>query len=311
MSSERSRGRVVITGGTGFIGRALASNLAESGYEVAVLTRNPRRAAARGGNRIKPVGWDGRTSEGWLDDASGAYGIVNLAGENIGASRWTRSRKQKIVSSRLEAGRAVLEAVEKSSLKPRCVIQASAVGFYGPRADEELDESASSGRGFLADLTRTWEASTAGAAALGVRHVIIRSGLVLDGDDGVLPRFLRQFRLFAGGPLGSGKQWISWIHRRDEIAAIRFLLERENLSGIYNLTAPAPLTMKAFARALGRALKHPAWFPVPAFLLRFIFGMMAEETLLSGQRVVPRALLEAGFRFSFPDLKTALAEILR
>ena len=305
------RGLVIISGGTGFIGRALALELAKSGDEVAVLTRDPQRAAALFGSRVRLVGWDGRTSDGWLEFASGALGIVNLAGENIGAGRWTAERKQKILRSRVEAGRAIMDAIEKSQEKPRRLIQASAVGYYGPRAEEELDESASSGEGFLADLTRTWEDSTAGAASLGVRRAVVRSGLVLDEDGGVLPRFLRQFRLFAGGPLGSGKQWISWIHRRDEVAAIRFLLEREDLTGVFNLTAPAPLAMKDFARTLGRVLKRPAWFPAPAFLLRLLFGPMAEETLLSGQRVLPRALLKAGFRFSYPDLENALSEILR
>jgi hypothetical protein len=305
------RGLVIISGGTGFIGRALALELAESGNEVAVLTRDPQRAAALFGNRVRPVGWDGRTSDGWLEFSSGALGIVNLAGENIGAGRWTAERKQKILRSRVEAGRAIMDAIEKSPEKPRRLIQASAVGFYGSRAEEKLDESASSGEGFLAGLTRTWEDSTAGAASFGVRRAVVRSGLVLDKDGGVLPRFLGHFKLFAGGPLGSGKQWISWIHRRDEVAAIRFLLEWEDLNGVFNLTAPAPLTMKDFARTLGRVLKRPAWFPAPAFLLRLLFGPMAEETLLSGQRVLPRALLKAGFRFSYPDLENALSDILR
>jgi hypothetical protein len=311
MNSNANRRLIIISGGTGFIGRALASELTESGYAVAVLTRDPQRASALFGNRARPVGWDGRTSNGWLKLASGAFGIVNLAGENIGAGRWTAERKQKISRSRVDAGRAIMDAVEKSPEKPRSLIQASAVGYYGPRADEELDESASSGKGFLADLTRTWEDSTVGAADLGVRRAVVRSGLVMDGDGGVLPRFLGQFKLLAGGPLGSGRQWISWIHRRDEVEAIRFLLEREDLDGVFNLTAPAPRTMKEFARTLGRVLKRPAWVPVPAFLLRLLFGQMAEETLLSGQRVLPRALLKAGFRFSYPELGKALSDILR
>jgi uncharacterized protein (TIGR01777 family) len=209
MGRKDNLGRVVISGGTGFIGRSLAATLADAGYEAVVLTRNPRGGAAPAGNRIRTVGWDGRTADGWLEAASGAFGLVNLAGENIGAARWTRPRKKKLVSSRLETGRAVMEAIEKSAEKPRCVIQASAVGYYGPRGDEELDETASSGRGFLAGLARDWEDSTAGAAAFGVRRVVIRSGLVLHRDGGVLPRFLRPYRFLAGGPLGSGRQWVS------------------------------------------------------------------------------------------------------
>jgi uncharacterized protein (TIGR01777 family) len=204
-----------------------------------------------------------------------------------------------------------MDALQKASARPKILIQASAVGYYGLRADEELDETSPPGEGFLAALARDWEDSTFGAASLGVRRVVVRSGLVLDRDGGVLPRFLRQFRLFAGGPLGNGKQWLSWIHRRDEIAGIRFLLEREDLAGVFNLTAPGPLTMKGFAQTLGRVMRRPAWFPVPEFLLRLLFGQMAEETLLAGQKVLPRALLKAGFRFSYPDLELALREILR
>ena len=306
-----SPGRVIISGATGFIGRKLALSLAESEHEVIALTRDPRKAPEEFQGRIRPVRWDGRSSEGWLELASGALALVNLAGENIGAGRWTDKRKQAILGSRVAAGRAMMDAVEKSSVRPKALIQASAVGYYGPRADEELDESAPSGRGFLAATVREWENSTAPAVSLGVRRAVVRSGIVLDREGGVLSPFLRQFRLFVGGPLGSGKQWFSWIHRRDEVAAILFLLERDDLAGVFNLTAPHPLTSKDFARTLGRALKRPAWFPVPAFLLRLLFGQKAEETLLSGQRVLPRALLRAGFRFSYPDLEIALAQILR
>lgn len=306
-----SRGLVIISGATGFIGRPLALDLAESGYEVAVLTRNPQRVSALFGDRVRAAAWDGRTPDGWLELASRALGIVNLAGENIGAGRWTDKKKQEIVRSRIDAGLAVMDAIHKASARPRILIQASAVGYYGPRADEEVDETSTGGEGFLAAMARDWEDSTAGAASLGVRRVVVRSGLVLDKDGGVLPRFIRQFRLFAGGPLGAGKQWLSWIHRRDEVAAIRFLLEREDLAGVFNLTAPGSLTMKGFARTLGRVMKRPAWLPVPAFLLLLLFGQMAEETLLAGQKVLPRALLKAGFRFSYPTLENALLEILR
>jgi len=306
-----SRGFVIISGATGFIGQSLALNLAESGHEVIALTRDPQKAAAGFGSRTRPVRWDGRSSDGWLELASGALALINLAGENIGAGRWTDRKKQEILRSRIEAGRAFMDAIGKSRVRPKTLIQASAIGFYGARNDEELDESSSTGRGFLAGMVREWEESTAAASSFGVRRVVIRSGLVLDGDGGVLPRFLRQFKLLVGGPLGSGKQWMSWIHRRDEVAAIRFLLEREDLAGVFNLTAPGPLTMKGFARTLGGVIRRPAWLPVPAFLLRLLFGQMAEETILSGQRVLPQALLKAGFRFSYPDLEGSLLEILR
>ncbi len=304
-------GTVIISGATGFIGRPLALCLAQAGYQVVVLTRNPSRATGLFGEGVRAAGWDGRTSGGWLDRASGACAIINLAGENIGAGRWTPKRKETIVRSRLDAGQAIVDAIRQARAKPKVLIQASAVGHYGPRGDEELDESAPAGEGFLAGVTREWEDSTAAAENFGVRRVVIRSGLVLGSDGGALPRILKPFRLFAGGPLGSGRQWLSWIHRRDEVAAIRYLLEREDLAGTFNLTAPQPLTMDEFARTLGRVMGRPAVFRIPAVLLRLLFGEMAEETILAGQRVLPLALLEAGFKFQYPDLESALQEILR
>jgi uncharacterized protein (TIGR01777 family) len=303
-------GLVLISGATGFIGKVLCQNLAETGYEIAVLTRNLEKARARFGGRATAAQWDGRTSQGWLELASRASAIINLAGENIGAGRWTEKRKKNIVLSRLNAGMAITEAVRRASVKPKIIIQASAIGYYGPRGDEALDESASAGEGFLADTVRQWEISTQAVKELGVRHVVIRSGLVLGRDGGVLSRFLKPFRLFIGGPLGTGKQWFSWIHERDEIGAIRFLVEREDMSGIFNLVSPEPLTMREFAKALGRVMKRPSWFPVPSFLLKLLFGEMAKETLLSGQRVLPNALLKAGYRFQYPDIESALREIL-
>ncbi len=306
-----NRQTVIISGATGFIGRPLTIGLAEAGYDVVVLTRNPGKASALFGDRVRTAGWDGRTSNGWLRLASGARAIINLAGENIGAGRWTQKRKQAIIRSRLDSGRAVVEAVRQAPAKPAVLIQASAVGYYGSRADAKLDESASLGKGFLARLVQDWEDSTAEAERFGVRRVVIRSGLVLDAEGGVLARFVRPFRLFAGGPLGSGLQWVSWIHRQDEVAAIRFILEREDLAGVFNLAAPHSLTMNEFARTLGRVMRRPALLRVPAVLLHLLFGEMAEETLLAGQRVEPRALLRAGFEFLYPDLESALRETFR
>jgi hypothetical protein len=303
-------GLIIIAGATGFIGRALVRSLDGDGYEIAVLTRDREKAKRLFGSRVLAFEWDGRTSAGWLEAAQNGRAIVNLAGENIGAGRWTKERKSRIVSSRLNAGRAIVEALAGLPPGPRTLVQASAVGFYGPRGDEELDESSPPGAGFLAETVRAWEASTREAEAFGVRQVIVRSGLVLDEDGGVLPRFLRQFRSFAGGPLGSGKQWLSWIHLEDEVRAIRFLLEREDLRGGFNLTAPRPVRMREFARTLGRVMKRPAFFRVPAFVLHVLFGQMADETLLGGQKVSPRALSRAGFSFSHPELAAALLEIM-
>jgi uncharacterized protein (TIGR01777 family) len=305
-----SRSLIIISGATGFIGRPLALSLADRGYDVAVLTRSREKAKALFGDRVIAVEWDGRTARGWLELAESAKAVINLAGENIGAGRWTEKRKQRILASRLDAGKAVVDSLRRAAGRPKSLIQASAVGFYGPRSNEVLDETSLPGKGFLADTVKDWESSTREAEDFGVRRVVIRSGLVLGRDGGALPRFLGPFRFFVGGPLGSGNQWLSWIHRDDEIEAIRFLLERPHLAGAFNLTAPGSVTMKEFARTLGRVMKRPSWFPVPAFLLRRLFGEMADETLLAGQRIRPAALLKAGYEFLYPDLGGALGEIL-
>lgn len=305
-----TKGLIIVSGATGFIGRALCRHLGEQGYDVAVLSRDRNKAKAAFGDAVIVAEWDGQTSRGWVELASRSAAVVNLAGENIGSGRWTKTKRERILSSRLAAGKSIVEAVQKASPRPRTLVQASAVGYYGPIRDEILDESACSGDGFLADVVRRWEHSTAGVEELGVRRVIIRSGLVLGRGGGVLPRFLAPFRFFVGGPLGSGNQGFTWIHERDEIRAIQFLLEREDLGGVFNFAAPEPLTNKEFSRTLGQVMGRPSWFPVPAFLLRLLFGQMARETLLSGQKVRPRALLEAGFTFVYPDLEGALREVL-
>jgi uncharacterized protein (TIGR01777 family) len=304
MSSQR----VLITGGTGLIGRPLALSLAGSGYEVIVLTRNPDSARGLFEGHCRLERWDGRTAEGWGGLADGALAIVNLAGDNLGRGRWTKAKKDRIIRSRIEAGAAVVDAVRAAAAKPSVVIQSSASGYYGPHRDEELDETAPSGTGFLAGVCRRWEESTRALEAWGVRRVITRTGVVL-GPGGALPRLALPFRFFIGGPIGSGRQWFPWIHLQDDIAAIRFLLERGDLSGVFVLTSPVPVREKEFCRALGAAMGRPCWVPVPGLLLRLLYGHKAKDTLLSGQRLVPRRLLEAGFRFAFPDAGSALANL--
>ncbi len=300
--------RVIITGGTGLIGRALAADLAAGGHEVILLSRAPERVTGlpTGG---RAVGWDGHTAAGWGPLADGARAIVNLAGENLGAARWTAERKRRIRDSRLNAGQAVVQAVQAAGRVPRVVVQASAVGYYGPQGDQELAEEAPPGSDFLARLCVEWEASTAPVEAMGVRRVVIRSGVVLHAMEGALPRMLLPFKLFVGGPLGSGRQWISWMHIADEAAAIRFLIEKEEAAGAFNLTTPHPLTNADFGRVVGRVLGRPAWMPAPAFALRLALGEMA-TVVLDGQRVVPRRLLALGFAFRFPEAEAALRNLL-
>jgi hypothetical protein len=302
--------RVIITGGTGFIGRPLSVSLVQEGYEVVCLTRHAAAAEERWGNSVRFVDWDAKTAAGWGKYADGAEAIINLAGDSIGSGRWNDQKKRKIRQSRMNAGKAVVEAVRLAKQKPGAVIQASAIGIYGSRGKESLGEVSESGEGFLADVARDWENSTREVESWGVRRVITRSGLVLGSSGGTLPRMLFPYRFFVGGPLGSGKQWMSWIHIQDEVASFLFLIERKDLSGVFNLTAPHPLQNRLFSRELGKALGHPSWFPVPGFLLKLIFGQMAEETILASQRVLPERLDKAGFTFAYPDLVGALTDIL-
>jgi hypothetical protein len=307
--------RIVVTGGTGLIGRALLQSLAGDGCEAVVLSRFPERARDLP-EGIRVVGWDGASADGWFPAADGADAIVNLAGANIGGehflpSRWTQARKRLIRDSRVKAGRAVVEAVSKMSQKPRVVIQASGVGYYGFCGDEELGEEAPAGDDFGARLARDeWEPSTEPVEDLGVRRAILRTGAVLDADHGALPRLVLPFRLFVGGHWGSGRQWISWIHLEDEVRAIRFLIENEQARGAFNLVAPGAVTNADFGRALGRVLKRPYWFPIPGFALRWVFGEVT-SVLLEGQRAVPKRLLDLGFTFRFPDVTSALVDLLQ
>jgi uncharacterized protein (TIGR01777 family) len=303
--------RVLIAGASGFIGRALVLELAGKGYQVVALTRN---AGASGGgfpDGVLVSEWDGRTVAGWTHHADGAHAIVNLAGDNLAQGRWTRAKKLRILESRTAPGGALVAAVRQARTKPRVFVQASAVGFYGSSGEAEIDEGSPSGGGFLAGVVREWEASTRQVEDLGVRRVVIRSGLVLGRAGGVWPSLIRPFRLFAGGPLGDGRQWFSWISLEDEVRAIRFLIEHGELAGAFNLAAPQPLREGELCRIVGKGLRRPCGFSVPAFLLKLLFGEKAGETLLVSQRVLPRRLAAAGFEFRHPDAAAAVAALVR
>lgn len=300
--------RVIITGGTGLIGRALTNSLAADEHEVIILTRNAnRRLDLPGPARLAE--WDAATAEGWARHADGADAIVNLAGEGIADARWTDERKKRIYTSRINAGKAVMEAVTAASVKPRVLIQASAVGYYGPRGDEIVTEASSPGSDFLAQVCFDWEASTAGAASLGIRRAVIRTGLVLSSAGGAWPRIVMPFRFFAGGPIGSGRQYWPWIHIEDEVRAIRFLIDHPDAYGPFNLSAPEPLTNREFAQTLGQVMGRPAVMPVPGFALRTAFGEMA-TVLLDGQRAVPKRLQDLGFSFTYPTAEAAFRALL-
>jgi len=300
--------RVVITGGSGLIGRHLTAALVASGDEVVILSRNPGRVRGLPSG-VAVEAWDGESIGPWASVLEGAA-IVHLAGENIADGRWSEARKKRIRDSRVLSGRALAEAIDHTKKKPSVLVQGSAVGYYGPRSGAEpIREDDRSGDDFLARLSIEWEASTAGVENHGVRRPVIRTGVVLARDGGALPKILLPFRLFAGGPVGSGEQWFPWIHIADQVAAIRFLLRHENATGPFNLSAPNPLTNRDFARALGKVLGRPAFLPAPAFALRLLLGEMA-ELLLTGQKAVPARLGQLDFAFKYPTAEAALAALV-
>ncbi len=289
--------KIVVAGGTGFIGEPLVRKLLQRGDDVAVLSRNPSRVRAGRG-----VSWDA------TQEIASADVVINLAGENVGA-RWTEDRKRKIFDSRVKATSTLVDAMKWQPQKKRTFISASAVGFFGPRGDETLDETSATGTGFLAEVTRKWEELA--RVADGVARVVIpRFGVVLAKDGGALQKLLIPFRIGAGGPVGSGTQWMSWVDRDDVIAFIEWAIENGQARGVYNLTAPEPVMNREFGRVLGGVLHRPAILPTPGFALRLAFGEMADEMLLGGQRVVPARALKEGFSFRYPTLDASLKHAL-
>jgi uncharacterized protein (TIGR01777 family) len=297
--------KVVVAGGSGFLGEPIVKRLLARGDDVAVLSRNPSQV--RAGRALQ---WDARTQAAWSEEAASADVVINLAGENIGEGRWTDERKKRLIGSRLDATAAIVEALRREPARARTLISASAVGFYGNRGDEVLDENSKRGDGFLAELVERWEAAAREAESI-ARLLIVRFGVVLGVDGGALKKMMIPFKLGVGGPVGNGMQWMSWIDRDDAVRFVEWAIDRDAARGVINATAPQPVRNRDFARALGRALHRPAVMPAPAFALRLAFGEMAEEVLLGGQRVLPRRAEAEGFAFGAPDLGAALAHELR
>ena len=296
--------KIVVAGGSGLIGQALCARLAGSGHETTVLSRAPERAASRpGGARI--LGWRG-AARAWEDAVAEADGVVNLAGASIPAHRWTEAYKEEIRQSRLGPTAALVGALGRARRAGRVLVSGSAVGYYGDTQDAEVTEKTPPADDFLARLAREWEAEAQKAEAIGVRVVLVRTGIVLAQGGGALPKLAAPFRFFLGGRLGNGRQWMPWIHLEDEAGLIGFALETEAARGPMNATAPRPVTMREFARALGRVLGRPSFFKVPAFALKLAVGELA-EALLGGQRALPEAALAWGYHFRYPDLDGALA----
>jgi uncharacterized protein (TIGR01777 family) len=295
--------RIAVTGASGFLGSALVSALHVDGHDVVRLVRRTAQASDE-------VSWDPAAHDVDETALAGTEAVIHLAGVNVGGRRWSSSYRRKILGSRTEGTTTISQAVARLDPQPAVLLSASAVGYYGDTGDRLVDESQGPGSGFLADVVRQWEASTAPAEAAGVRVVHLRSGIVLAKTGGVLKPILPIFRLGLGGRLGSGRQYVSWISLPDELAAIRFLLTASDIAGPVNLTAPDAVTNAEYTKAIGRAVHRPAVLPVPAGPLRLALDGLADEALLAGQRVRPRVLTEAGFAFAHPDIVTALRAVL-
>lgn len=307
MKAERigtGRVKIVIAGGTGLIGRALSSRLDYAGHEVVVLSRHPRPT-----NGARVAQWDGRSPGDWQAELRRADALINLCGAGIGEARWTPARKRALADSRILPSIALAEACAAVEDPPKVLLQASGVGFYGTSETTTFYESSPPGDDFLARLAQEWENAGADELPSATRRVILRMGVVWSGEGGALGQLLLPFRFFAGGPIGSGRQFLPWIHIDDVTAAIEFLAGINQIAGPVNLVAPEVPTNTELARAIAEALHRPSWFPIPAWLMRLALGEMS-TLVLDGQRVIARVLQEAGFRFSYPDVRSALAQIL-
>jgi uncharacterized protein len=299
---------ILITGGTGLIGRPLIRSLVSSGHHITVLSRNSKHQSDY--PNVEYQQWDGQNVTSWGSSVNQVDAVINLAGENIGSFPWTRKRKQLFRESRLKAGTALVNYIRNARPRPSIFIQASAVGFYGPRGDERIDETSGSGNDYSARLCIDWEASSAEVEEIGVRRIIMRTGVVLDRAGGVLPLMSLPVRLFAGGRLGTGNQGIPWIHIVDEVNAIKFLLEDESACGVYNLSSPNPVSNSSFMKTLAQVIKRPYWFHVPQGVIRFALGEMS-TLLLDGQFMVPGRLQESGFKFKYEKVAIALQDLLK
>ena len=294
--------RVLLTGASGLIGTALQPSLSARGFQVTCLVRG----TASGHDQIS---WDPARPLS-PDSISGFDAVIHLAGETV-VGRWSDAKKTNIRNSRVISTRNLASSLAKTRNHPQVLITASAIGYYGDRADELLNETSTPGEGFLADVCREWEAANQPAADAGIRTVQIRTGVVLSPDGGALQKMLPPFRMGVGGNIGSGRQWMSWIHIHDMVGAVHHILKNDLLQGPVNLVAPKPVTNAEFTKTLASVLSRPAIFPVPAFAAKLLFGQMANEVLLAGQRVEPARLITSGYPFQYSDLRKALEAVVK
>jgi uncharacterized protein (TIGR01777 family) len=304
--------KIAISGGTGFVGSRLVERLHKQGHQILILTRNTTFA-----RRVFPqevftnveiVGYTPTISGAWQDSIAGCDGVVNLAGEPIAEKRWTPEEKEKILKSRQLGTQKIVEAIAKANPQPRVLVNASAIGYYGTSETATFDETSTSGQDFLAQVCQAWEAEAQKVKDVGVRLVILRLGIVL-GLGGALGKMITPFKLFAGGPIGSGRQWFSWIHIEDLVTLIIQALTTSDMEGVYNATAPKPVRMNDLSRTMGDVMNRPSWLPVPGFALEALLGDGA-IVVLEGQQVLPKRTLESGFKYQYPNLQPALKDIL-
>jgi uncharacterized protein (TIGR01777 family) len=299
--------KVAITGATGFVGSRLVEQLQARGDQPLILTRN-RDAALKAFPNLEVVAYNPTESGSWQEAISGCDAVVHLAGEPIAESRWTPKQKQEILNSRQLSTQKIVEAIVKANPKPAVLVNASAIGYYGTSETATFEETSASGNDFLAEVCQKWETEAKKVKDVGVRLVILRLGIVL-GDGGALAKMIPPFKLFAGGPLGTGKQWFSWIHRDDLVNLIIEALMRSDVEGVLNATAPNPVRMSELCQTLGDVLNRPSWLPVPGFALEALLGEGA-QLVLEGQQVLPKRTISYGFNYQYPTLKPALAEIV-
>lgn len=304
--------KIAITGATGLVGSRLVAQLKQQGHQILIFTRNPSKAQrvfpASAFSNLEIVQYTPQESGDWQQRVSGCDAVINLAGEPI-AERWSPQQKEAIMQSRQIGTRKLVEAIAMAENKPQVLVSGSAVGYYGTSETRTFDESNDAGTDFLAQVCQNWEAEAQKVTASGVRLVILRIGIVL-ANGGALGKMLGPFKMFAGGPIGSGKQWFSWIHRDDLVNLICQAIQQENMSGVYNATAPNPVSMGKLCQTLGEVLNRPSWLPVPDFVLEILLGDGA-IVVLEGQQVLPKKTQATGFSYQYPDLKPALTEIVK
>ncbi len=300
--------KIAIAGATGFVGSRLVPQLQAQGHQVIILTRSPQQASNRFG-QAQIVGYNPLKSGEWQQSISGCDAVINLAGEPIAEKRWTPAQKRSILDSRQLGTQKIVEAIDLATIKPQVLINASAIGYYGTSEISKFDETSPAGTDFLAEVCAAWETAAQAVTANGTRVVILRLGIVLGENGGVLGKMLAPFSAFVGGPIGSGNQWFSWIHRDDVVKLIIAALNDTKMQGVYNATAPNPTTMTEFAQTLGTVMNRPSWLPVPNFALEAMLGEGA-IVVLQGQQVVPTRTLAQGFNFQYSTLKPALTAIL-